>query len=215
MPVIEIDVIGEEALQQTLNRLGAQGMALVKKAEETRLKEAVTWARANRLSGRPGLIPRSGDLRNAFWYEVRQVGETIMARLGFIRGPSGEGDRQTNPLKYAWTHEFGKIIRPVSGQYLRVPTQAVLTPAGRYKAQYNVISARDLPNTFIQRVGGRLGIYEIHRGAPPVKLFSLVRQVEVPARPTLRPTWFIFKPLLVGDIRQGLGRLSGGGRRGG
>jgi hypothetical protein len=89
----------------------------------------------------------------------------------------------------------------------------VLTPAGRYKAKYNVLSAREIPNTFIKRsASGLLGIYEIHRGRPPVRLFHLVRQVEIPARPTLRPTWFVFRPLILSDLREGLARIARGGQ---
>jgi hypothetical protein len=209
MAVIEIDIIRDAELERTLATLGSRGMTVIKRVEEKRFKEAVTWARANRLSGRPGLIPRSGDLRNSFWYEVREVGAEIIARLGFIRGPSGaRGPGAISPLTYAWVHEFGAIIRAKSGGYLRVPTDAVLTPAGRYKAKYHVVSARTLSNTAIWRSrGGSLGIYEVHRGRPPVRLFHLVEQVEIPARPSLRPTWFIFKPLLLMDIRQGLARV--------
>jgi hypothetical protein len=209
MAVIEIDISREGDFERILATLGERGMAVVRRAQEKRFKEAVTWARANRLSGRPGLIPRSGDLRHSFWYEITLVGREIVARLGFIRGPSGiRGAGAISPLKYAWVHEFGKVIRAKAGGYLRVPTEAVLTPAGRYKAKYNVVSARTLSNTAIWRSrGGSLGIYEVHRGRPPVRLFHLVDQVEIPARPTLRPTWFIVKPLLLMDIRQGLAAL--------
>ena len=178
---------------------------------QRRLKEAVTYAREQRLTGRPGLIPRSGDLRNAFWYEIKDLGADILARLGFIRAPSGSGPRTISPLRYAWTHEFGAIIRAKSGGYLRVPTDAVLTPAGRYKAKYHVVSAREIPNTAIWRArSGSLGIYEVHRNRPPVRLFHLVEEVEIKARPTLRPTWFVYGALILNDLRGGLARLAGG-----
>jgi hypothetical protein len=212
MAVIEIDLIDEGNFGQTLATLGPRGLALVQRVEETRLKEAVSFARTTRLSGGGGgaLHPRSGDLRNSFWYEIKAAAGAVMARLGFIRGPTGGGQRTTSPLRYSWTHEYGATIRAKSGGYLRVPTDEVLTPAGRYKAKYNVVSAREIPNTFIRRAAsGSLGIYEVRRGRAPVRLFHLVREVTIPARPVLRPTWFIFKPLILNDIRVGLARLGG------
>jgi hypothetical protein len=213
MAFLEIEVVRDcDAFEQALRTSGPQGIALVTSVAQTRFKEGVTWARAHRLTGRPGLIPRSGDLRNAFWYEVQATTTDVYARFGFIRGPSGTGDRRTSPLKYAWTHEFGAVISARPGGYLRVPTDEVLTPAGRLKARYNVASARTLPNTFIRRARtGSLGIYEARPGNRIVRLFHLVQQVTIPARPVLRPAWFIVRPLIMGDLRVGLPRLLRGG----
>jgi hypothetical protein len=214
MAFLDIDVIRDEGFTQVLATAGPRGIALVTTVYQTRLKEGVTFARAQRLSGRPGLIPRSGNLRNSFWYEVTATVAAVLARFGFIRGPSGGGTRFTNPLRYAWVHEFGAVIRAQAGGYLRVPTEHVLTPAGRLKARYNVQSARQLPNTFIRRArSGSLGIYEARPGRAPVRLFHLVQQVTVPARPVLRPTSFVVRPLIVGDLRDGFAALFRGGSR--
>ncbi|MDZ4324748.1 MAG: hypothetical protein U1A73_06985, partial [Pseudomonas sp.] len=216
MALLEINLLGDKAIAAKLRTLGKQGFGVITRVLRTRLRDAVAYARQKHLSGGSAttLYPRSGDLRNAFWYEVLPGQGEVTARLGFIRGPSGGGARRTSPLRYAWTHERGATIKPGPGKkFLRIPAPFALTAAGRLKAKYNVVDARQIPNTRIIRSrSGNLAIWEIFPRARRVKgqplsaigqpLFWLARSVTVPARPTLGPTWERFRPIVIHDIRQ-------------
>jgi hypothetical protein len=215
MALIEMQMSGDKEVQTLIGRLGPGAVKIVIQSLRSVLKDAVSYARQQHLSGGSptALHPRSGDLRNSFWYEVVPGSAAeVTARLGFIRGPSGGVQRQTNPLRYAFTHEFGATIRPVRGQYLRIPTNNVKTPAGRIKAAYNVDDARTIPNTIVRRsASGQLAIWEVSPGGRKLKaLFWLVRQVTIPPRPVLKPTWARFRPRLLEAIQKGLAALGKG-----
>jgi len=134
---------------------------------------------------------------------VRQGSEGPEARIGYIL-PQGQRGGAGDPLVYARIHEGwpdnrrSTLIRPRNAQYLAIPLDGALTPAGVARGR-----PRDFPNTFVRRItSGRLMILQ-RTGAGVVPLFLLVREVTIPARPALRPTMARFLPLITAD----LGRL--------
>ena len=66
---------------------------------------------AARLSGRPGLIPRTGGMRRSFKVNVEELATTyrLTAQIG------GRGQRGTR------VHEKGRVIRPKRARMLAIP----------------------------------------------------------------------------------------------
>lgn len=124
---------------------------------------------------RPGLHRRTGALARGFNVDLR--GETLNQLTGRI----GWFDRTGAMI--ATVHERGATItgRP----WLTVPLRDAMTPAGVLRFP----SARDYPNTFIQRNrSGRLFIMQ-KQGRRIRALFRLARSVRIPARLQFRKTW--------------------------
>lgn len=138
------------------------------------LDEGVTWARAHRLSGpRPRILDRrTGQLAQTFRQETQLRGRDVLARFGFL-----------SPERPSWVgiHETGGVIRPRQAQFLTIPLG---NTTGR---------ARDYPDTFVR---GRI-IYERTASGAAVPRFLLTRQVTMPARPVMAPTWQRLEPLMI------------------
>jgi phage gpG-like protein len=75
-------------------------------------------------------------------------------------------------VAYAAVHQFGGTIRPKRSRWLTIPAEGVM---GR---------ARDFRDTFFMRAGGALLLMQ-KQGQDPRLLFTLVKQVTIPARPFL------------------------------
>lgn len=136
--------------------------------------EAVTWARATRLSGPPpGVLQvRTGRLRASFRAAVTQRGAVTEAQVGFLAPQA--------PF-WAWVHEEGTTLVPRQAQALTIPLAGVTGRAGDYA------------HTFRR---GRV-IYQHLGGGAPRPLFILVRSVTIPPRPVLGPTVEHLTPLLL------------------
>lgn len=199
----EIHITGLSELQGRINRVIQQAPRLAGQVLTRRLTEAVTYARQNYLTGgttAQRLRVRTGVLRASFGMQVQQRGGEIDARIGYIL-PQGQRGGAGDPLIYARIHEgwpenrSRTVIRPRSAQYLAIPLEGALTPAGVARGR-----PRDFPDTFVRRArAGRLVILQ-RTGSGIVPLFLLTREVSVPARPALRPTMQRFLPLITADL---------------
>lgn len=202
----EIRITGLTELQGRLARTIQQVPRLTGQVLTRRLTEAVTYAKTTYLAGgttADRLRVRTGALRASFGMQVQASGQDVTARIGYIL-PQGQRGGAGDPLVYARIHEgwpnnrAATVIRPRHGQYLAIPLEGALTPAGVARGR-----PRDFPDTFVRRASsGRLVILQ-KAGNGIVPLFLLVREVSVPARPALRPTMARFLPMITAD----LGRL--------
>lgn len=83
------------------------------------------WTRrlvSERLSGRPGVKRRTGNLARSF--KSRTFDSTLLGAIVLDVQPEGPG------AQYANLQEFGDTIRPKRAKYLWIPIAGNLTPAG-------------------------------------------------------------------------------------
>lgn len=125
---------------------------------------------STRLSGRPGLQRRSGNLARSWVREVRG------RRLKDLQA------RFATRVKYAPIHEFGGIIRPVRAKFLAIPLSD-----SRVKGTAD--SPRDYPDGFFLRSKGGNLLFGVSEGDRFVPLFVLKREVRIPARMGLLDLW--------------------------
>lgn len=208
----EIQITGLTELQARLARTIQATPRLTGQILTRRLTEAVTYAKTNYLTGGTTanrLAVRTGALRASFGMQVQQAGPNVSARIGYIlpQVSAGGGD----PLVYARIHEGwpdgrrSTRIRPRTSQYLAIPLHAALTPAGVPRGR-----PRDFPDTFVARTQqGRLMIFQ-RTGTGIEPLFLLLREVNVPSRPALRPTMARFLPLITADLGKAITSQLGG-----
>lgn len=193
---------GFDRVIRALDRLDKEAMREVGIIMRSHLREGVNYGRVHHLTGgttETRLAVRSGNLRNAFWYEVKVLAgaKDVQGRLGFIRSSMG-GRAQANPLVYAWMHHRGGTIRAKRGGYLTIPLEAARTKAGVSRGR-----ARDFPNTFVRRSRqGHLIIWQ-KQGKQIVPLFVLKTYVRIPRRSTLDPTWRYIRPKMLAELRSG------------
>lgn len=159
-----------------------------------RLPEAVTYARANYLTGgttRTRLAEHTGRLKRSFDAEILGT-QFVTGHLGYIKAPP------------AWVgvHEYGATIRPKQAKYLTVP----LADAARGRR------AREFPNTFARKSRqGNLIIFQKTAGGGITPLYLLKTSVVIKARPALAPTVARFVPIITQDLQETLDRLMRGG----
>ena len=131
----------------------------------------------NRLSGRPGLFRRSGDLARSF--KATPEGETTNLPLqGFTLV-----EYSTSP--YAKTHELGATITPRNVQNLAIPIGEAKTATGVKRG-----GVRSFANTFVgtSKNGNRIVFQRGEQGkARP--LFILKKNVVIPARLGFYEEW--------------------------
>ncbi len=130
-------------------------------------------ALALRNNGRPGTIPRTGNLRRD-WNTSVQMGA---AEAHLVIHSTGAAD------KYAGLQEFGGTITPKRSKYLWIPAKANLTAAG--VARLTPTQARQQGGFFAKGAFfGRPQTKRDARGVGPhaVPLFWLRKSVTVPAR---------------------------------
>lgn len=154
-----------------------------------------------------GLHVRSGRLRASIGGSVRETAETLELVLG------AGGQRAGKDVRYAGVHEgvapdgtrvTSTTIRPVKGEFLRIPTVFGMTAAGvdRYPGPlretanglFRVAASDDGRLYLVPTKSGKRGAVE-----PPS--YNLVRQVKIPARPFLRPALTKVRPALHERIR--------------
>lgn len=113
--------------------------AIVNTAFRKYSEDVVLRAKENVVSGRVGLVNRTGKLANS----IRLISFSQFSPNTGATAVIGAGDRRT---PYASTHEFGAVIKPVRGKYLTfklpagnwvkvqqvtIPARPYLRPAGR------------------------------------------------------------------------------------
>jgi len=131
-----------------------------------------------RLTGRPGLKVRTGNLRRSFHHNIR--GNTLSTIVG----------RYGTDVPYAAKHEEGGKITPTNKKFLTIPLEDNLTPAGVMRMDaptvinsfpyHAFIPTKNPPNLLL--VAG-----ESKETAKP--FFVLVKSVKIPPRLELFKTW--------------------------
>lgn len=79
-----------------------------------------------RMSGRPGVNRRSGNLANGWNVQTTSTDNTIET-VNWLSGPAAE---QNGRHGYGWVQENGKDIVPVNGKFLWIPTEENMTTTG-------------------------------------------------------------------------------------
>lgn len=79
-----------------------------------------------RMSGRPGVNRRSGNLASG-WNNQTTSSSNGIETVNWLTGPAAEQDGRHG---YGWVQEHGKDITPVHGKYLWIPTKENQTPTG-------------------------------------------------------------------------------------
>lgn len=163
------------------------------------------WTRrlvSERLSGRPGVNRRTGNLARSF--KSRTFDSTLLGAIVLDVQPEGPG------AKYANLQEFGGTIKPVRAKNLWIPIAGNLTPAG---------VARITPTEAINRGGFfAKGVFFgkplVGRGkakANPVPLFALKKSVTVPGRMGAERLWGESMPSLTARLDAVASALAKGG----
>lgn len=79
-----------------------------------------------RMSGRPGVNRRSGNLATGWNVLTISTNKTIET-VNWLAGPAAEKDGKHG---YGWVQENGADIVPVNGRYLWIPTEENMTATG-------------------------------------------------------------------------------------
>lgn len=177
---------------KNFTRLTTEVAIAVKDAMREFGKEFLRRFKTERLTGRPGLAKRTGELSCSFDMEL--TGSTIKDLVLRVFSRS----------KYAKIHEYGGTIKPVNSQWLTIPLEAAKTRAGVARG-----GARDYKNTFFatskagnlilfQRLGKSAGGRQkrrtfvrngVREKSDIEPLFLLVKEVTIPARLGMRDLW--------------------------
>lgn len=163
------------------------------------------WTRrlvSERLSGRPGVNRRTGNLARSF--KSRTFDSSLLGAIVLDVQPEGPGS------EYAHLQEFGGTIRPKRAKNLWIPIAGNLTPAG---------VARITPTEAINRGGFfAKGIFFgkplVGRGkaqAAPVPLFVLKKSVTVKGRMGASRLWADSMPSLTARLDSVASALAKGG----
>lgn len=156
---------------------------------------------SKRLSGRPGVNRRTGNLARSF--KARVFDSALLNGVVLDVQPEGPG------AAYADLQEFGGTITPKKAKYLWIPIAGNLTPAG---------VARITPTEAINRGGffakgvffGKPIVGKSKATAKPVPLFVLKKSVTVPGRMGAMPLWEQSMPSLVQRLDAVATSIAGG-----
>lgn len=154
-----------------------------------------------RMSGRPGVNRRTGNLARSFRSRVYDSAQ----RGGLVLDASPEGPGAA----YANLQEKGGTIRPVKAKYLWIPIAGNLTAAG---------VARITPTEAITRGGffakgiffGKPIVGRNKATAPAVPLFALKKSVTVHGRLGASALWSSSAPRLLHGLDMAASRVLGG-----
>lgn len=181
-----------------LRALGTDGLAriVIRSAERTRAR-VLADTKLN-LSGKVLRAP-TGRLRNSAQATIDTGAQSvqIVAQVG------GGG---VGGVPYAAIHEHGGTILPKRGRFLAIPMGPALKGGKNGGAN---MWPRDIPDlTFVSIRGGAQAMLVRRMGkgkrAGFVPWFHLVRSVNMPARPYLRPAVDAARPAFINEIREAL-----------
>jgi len=153
-------------------RLIKEGSNIVRNILNEQMGVAQRLAKENVTGGGKAtnrLNVRSGRLRSSITKKVISKGTRHRGIIG-------------SNVVYARIHEEGGVIKPVSAKYLTIPLQAAKTRAGVVRGR-----ARDFQDTFFRHSKSKNLILFQKKGDEIIPLFLLVKRVEIPARPYLKP----------------------------
>lgn len=144
------------------------------------------------------LKTRSGRLRSS-------IGSVVREQDGKLAAHIGSGQRTGKPVVYANILETGGIIRPVSRQWLTIPTQYAKSTAGAGNMR-----AREVPNGFFQHTKeGTLILYQGGK-TKPVPMFVLKKCVTIPAKRYLSLSLEQSQQAVFDELKNALGKLAEG-----
>lgn len=147
----------------------------------------VTQFRKRKLSGRPGLVRRSGALSKSL---VHRVVGTNIREIDLEISIGGPG------VPYARTHEFGRRGRAKRTRYLSIPLDANKDSRG--------VALAKSPRDQNVRFGGRsaAGNILLRDAASGVPLWVLVERMTIRPRLGLNSQWKKFAPEMIKEINQ-------------
>lgn len=162
-----------EQLAEALKKAPSLFLKLFDPAMRRYLRGFAQGTMAKRISGRPGLLNRSGALRRSFGTAV--TGEkSVDTWVGVVYSTS----------EYARIQEYGGTGLPKKSQFLTIPLGAARTGAGVTRG-----GARSFPNTFFAKSkAGNLLMFQ-RQGKKVVPLFALKKSVSIPARLGMGAAW--------------------------
>lgn len=191
------EIVVSENTTAALSRLGSQFAPTATREMGRFGQEWVSKLVTQRLSGRPGLNRRTGNLARSF--KSRAYQSAVLGGVVLDVQPEGPGS------EYASIHEFGGIVRPVHSKYLWIPIGDNLTSKG--VARLTPTQARERGGFIInsrRSVGGKvfMGYSTTKAGRKKagadnvVPLFALKPWVMVPPRLRARALWSSSMPSL-------------------
>lgn len=186
MPQIKVEVDAKQ-LQTALARVPDALQNELRQALEKILRRFEREFVSTRLSGRPGLNRKSGNLARSWVREVRG------RKLADLQA------RFATRVKYAPIHEFGGIIRPVKARFLAIPLDDA-------RVRGIAASPRDFPDGFFMRSKGGKLLFGINQGETFVPLFVLKRSVKIPARMGLFDLWESRRADISDQLNKAVGR---------
>jgi len=144
-------------------------------------QEWVSKLVTQRLSGRPGLNRRTGNLARSFKSRAYMAPE--LGGVALDVEPEGPGS------EYVKIHEFGGTIKPKHSKFLWIPIAKNLTPDG--VARMSPTQAIATGNLFIQWNKGPTAFMrrKMARGWRLEPMFALRKSVTIPARMGARSLW--------------------------
>jgi phage gpG-like protein len=160
-------------LQKKLERIRKEVYPASKEGFQKWSRDALNTFKLRRLSGKPGLHPRTGDLRRSFRQRVRGTQlQDLEARF-------------TTRSKYARIHEEGGKVVPVNAKMLAIPFPdgPALTPAGagRYASPLRQSLPADV-SFFTKKVAGVLFLFGRKEGGEVEPWYILKKQVRIKPR---------------------------------
>lgn len=170
----QLDRVADKAEAVIFNALRGAMDGILRAFESRHIKE--------RMTGRPGLMRRTGSLARS-WKIVVQ-GQTT----NDLRGTYATNSR------YARMQEYGGTQRPNQAKMLAIPLAAAKTGAGvaRWSTPLRQILPAAFPGgTFVARTkSGALILFgKTEKGGDPIPLFVLKQQVVIPGRLGTRDLW--------------------------
>ena len=149
------------------------------KGMEKAIRRVVATARKDYLRG-----PRPDKLGVQTGALIRSItGKITRSTKHIVKGTTG------SDLEYAAIHEHGGIIQPKVSQYLAIPL-------GKTQGK-----PRDYPDAFFITSKKNNLLIVKNNGGELLPLFLLKKQVEIPARPFLKPAYLDNKKKVQEDLR--------------
>jgi len=162
-----------EQLAEALQKAPSAFLSQFDPAMRRYLRGFAQGTMAKRITGRPGLINRTGALRRSFGTAVTGEG-SVDTWAGTVY--------TTSP--YARMQEFGGTQTPKKSQFLTIPLASARTGAGASRG-----GARSFSNTFFAKSkAGNLLMFQ-KQGKKIVPLFVLKKSVSIPPRLGMRSAW--------------------------
>lgn len=179
-PVLTLDLAPLSELARRFEDAPNRMRTIVRGAMRQGMRRAEN--RARELVTGDVLQVRSGALRRSISSRVDESGDTILGRVGVLKGEK--------TLAYARAQEEGATITPKRAKVLTIPLKAALTPAGvpRFTARE---AAEQYLTFWHKQQDGDLILYGYKGSGKNVKEKQLVPLFAGVTKVTLKPTRFL------------------------